>query len=107
MIRRVPYAPASRLTSRAVAQSAWRETRLMTPPTPPRPKIMAFGPFRASTRSTLYRSRKYCVSSRTPSTKKSDVDELPRKIGVSRLPSPCAIPTPGTYRTRSAMPCIR
>ena len=32
-------------------------TRLITPPPPPRPKIIAFGPFSASTRSRLYRSR--------------------------------------------------
>ena len=28
-------------------------------------------------------------------TKKSEVELLPRRMGVSRLPSPCAKPTPG------------
>jgi len=38
-------------------QSACLVARLMTPPAPPRPKIIAFGPFSASTDSTLYKSR--------------------------------------------------
>lgn len=37
--------------------------------------------------------------------KKSPVLLMPRKIGVSRLPSPCAKPTPGTYLVASAMLC--
>jgi hypothetical protein len=52
-------------------------------------------------------ARKYCTSSRMPSTKKSDVELLPRRIGVSRFPSPCAKPTPGMYRVTSAMLAIR
>ena len=74
---------------------AWLETLVQTltgrrvpvasafgeaPPPPPRPKIMAFGPFSASTRSKLYRSRKYCTSSRMPLTKKSAEELLPRMI---------------------------
>ena len=36
-----------------MAPSAIFVTRLTTPPAPPRPKIIAFGPFSTSTRSTL------------------------------------------------------
>ena len=45
--------PPCSVTSLSGFQSAWRVTRLRTPPTPPRPKTIAFGPLSASTRSTL------------------------------------------------------
>ena len=80
MVRRVPYEPPSSCSSRVGVHSADFITRLSAPPPTPRPKIRALAPFSASTRSTLYRSRKYCTSSRIPSTKKPAVVLLPRIV---------------------------
>jgi hypothetical protein len=55
--RRLAHEPTLAVTSRTGVQPGSLLTRLMTPPEPPRPKIIAFGPFNASTLSMLYRSR--------------------------------------------------
>lgn len=94
--RLVPNDPPCTVSSRVGVHSASLVTRLMTPPPVPRPKMSAFAPLSPSTRSTLYRSRKYCTSSRTPLTKKVEVELLPRMVGWSRLPSPWPMVTPGT-----------
>src|SRR3982751_6551850 len=64
--RRLSYDPPWSVSSPSGLQPASFTTRLITPPPPPRPKIMALEPFRASTRSTLYKSRRDWASSRAP-----------------------------------------
>ena len=105
--RRLSNEPICTVASRSVVQFAWRVVRLITPPAPPRPKIIAFGPLSASTRSTHCTDRESTARHRGYRPRRSRqwswCHGTRRRRGCPR-PAPCR--TPGTYRITSARFCI-